>query len=134
MENRRLPFFIIGGENYGQGSSREHAAIAPRYLGLRCVVAISFARIHWQNLINFGILPLTFSDRNDYAKINQGDILSINNLHETLKEGNRLKLNNKTNGKSIEVVNSLSRRQVEIILAGSLLNLVSRKIKHEYHV
>jgi aconitate hydratase len=134
MENKRLPFFIIGGENYGQGSSREHAAIAPRYLGLRCVAAISFARIHWQNLINFGILPLTFSDRNDYAKINQDDILYINNLHEALKEGNKLRLNNKTSGKSIEVVHSLSRRQVEIILAGSLINLVSRKIKHEYHV
>ncbi|MGE5861266.1 MAG: aconitate hydratase [Ignavibacteria bacterium] len=134
MENKKLPFFIIGGENYGQGSSREHAAIAPRYLGLRCVAAISFARIHWQNLINFGILPLTFSDRNDYAKINQGDILYINNLHESLREGNRFRLHNKTNGKSIEVVHSLSRRQIEIILAGSLINVVSRKFKQEYHV
>jgi aconitate hydratase len=134
MENKRLPFFIIGGENYGQGSSREHAAIAPRYLGLRCVAAISFARIHWQNLINFGILPLTFSDRNDYAKINQGDILSINNLHESLKEGNRLRLSNKTNGRSIEVVHSLSRRQVEIILSGSLINLVGGKIKQEHNI
>jgi len=85
MENNRQPFFVIGGENYGQGSSREHAAIAPRYLGLRCVIAVSFARIHWQNLINFGILPLTFADRNDYGKINQGDILYINNLHESSK-------------------------------------------------
>jgi len=134
IENQRRPFFIIGGENYGQGSSREHAAIAPRYLGLRCVVAISFARIHWQNLINFGILPLNFADKDDYSKIKEGDILNINNLLESLKEGYRFKLNSKNNGRSYEVVHSLSQRQIEIVLQGSLLNAVGKKFKQEYQV
>ncbi|HVO74084.1 MAG TPA: aconitate hydratase [Ignavibacteriaceae bacterium] len=134
MENSRLPFFIVGGENYGQGSSREHAAIAPRYLGLRSVIAVSFARIHWQNLINFGILPLTFADKNDYSKINQNDLLHIDNLHEFLKKGSTLKLINKTNGKTVDVNHTLSSRQVEIVLQGSLINTVSGKIKQEHHV
>jgi aconitate hydratase len=131
VENQRRPFFIIGGENYGQGSSREHAAIAPRYLGLRCVIAISFARIHWQNLINFGILPLTFAEKDDYDKIKQGDILYLNNLHESLREGYSLRLSSKTNGKSFEVIHSMSQRQIEIVLEGSLLNVVGKKIRQE---
>jgi aconitate hydratase len=133
MEYRREPFFIIGGENYGQGSSREHAAIAPRYLGLRCVVAIGFARIHWQNLINFGILPLTFADKNDYSRINQGDILALSNLHDLLKEKKSFRIENRTSKRDFEVIHALSSRQLEILLEGSLLNAVGKKVRQESH-
>src|SRR5206468_8248980 len=77
--------FVVGGENYGQGSSREHAAIAPRYLGLRAVVAKNFARIHWQNLVNFGIVPLEFVGEGDYDRVAQGDVLVLDDLREVLK-------------------------------------------------
>ncbi|MGH9107793.1 MAG: aconitase family protein, partial [Acidimicrobiales bacterium] len=78
---------VVGGDNYGQGSSREHAAIAPRYLGLRVVIAKSFARLHWQNLANFGIVALEFSDPGDYERIEQGDTLAFSRLREELKSG-----------------------------------------------
>ena len=81
------PHAIVAGENFGQGSSREHAAIAPRYLGLRVVIAKSFARIHWQNLANFGILPLRFDDPSHYDRIEQGDRLSFDGLRERLRSG-----------------------------------------------
>jgi aconitase A len=74
---------LVGGENYGQGSSREHAALAPRYLALRVVIAKSFARIHWQNLVNFGIPPLTFADPADYDRIDRDDVLRITGVHDT---------------------------------------------------
>ncbi|MCU0561333.1 MAG: hypothetical protein MUD16_14215, partial [Desulfobacterales bacterium] len=76
-QNQQQGFFVIAGDNYGQGSSREHAAIAPRYLGLQVVIAKSFARIHSQNLVNFGILPLTFVKAEDYERMSQGDTLEI---------------------------------------------------------
>jgi len=79
-------FFVIGGENYGQGSSREHAALAPRFLGLVCVIAKSYARIHRKNLLNFGILPLVFSETKDYDKIDQGDHLEVDQVIEQLKK------------------------------------------------
>src|SRR5476649_1607384 len=81
---------VIGGENYGQGSSREHAALAPRFLGLQVVITKSFARIHWQNLGNFGILPLVFDNPKDYDKISQGDVLEMNNVRETLKNTDQI--------------------------------------------
>src|SRR5205814_8100763 len=89
---------VVGGKNYGQGSSREHAALAPRFLGLRVVLAKSFARIHWQNLINFGVLPLVFDDPAEYDRINQGDMLRFSGIREGVKTGHRLDVENVTQG------------------------------------
>lgn len=114
---------IIAGENYGQGSSREHAALAPRYLGLQCVIAKSFARIHWQNLINFGILPVTFVDPKDYDLLLQNDVIEINNLHQ-LAKNNTLEVLIKNKSQRFKVNHTLSQRQVHILLAGGLINWV----------
>lgn len=116
--------FIVGGLNYGQGSSREHAAIAPRYLGVKAVIAKSFARIHQQNLINFGILPLTFNDRNDYQKIDQGDVLEILHVKEAIQKGNTIEVLNKTKGFSFQTKHAMSPRQVNIMLHGGEINLI----------
>lgn len=114
--------FVVGGQNYGQGSSREHAALAPMYLGIKAVLTKSFARIHRANLVNFGILPLTFVHESDYDKISAGDCLVLPNIREGLNSGNTLKVVNTTTGQEITVAHDLSRRQIEIILAGGLLN------------
>jgi aconitate hydratase len=119
--------FVVGGDNYGQGSSREHAAIAPRYLGLRAVIAKRFARIHWQNLVNFGILPLTFADPGDYDRVEQGEVLELPELRERLGTGRELELVNQTRRQSVVVRHQLSPRQVEILRAGSLITLVGRR-------
>lgn len=116
---------IIAGENYGQGSSREHAALAPRYLGLHLVIAKSFARIHWQNLVNFGILPLTFIDFGDYDQLDQNDHIIIKNLHEVLEKRNILKADAPGKG-NIELRHDLSERQLEILMAGGLINWVKK--------
>jgi aconitate hydratase len=112
---------VVAGENYGQGSSREHAAIAPRFLGLRVVLAKSFARIHRQNLINFGILPLVFADPADYDQVEKGDVLLVGNLRRTLErqEDIRLQVQSKS---TIPTCHGLTARQVQIILAGGLVN------------
>ncbi|MBO5768167.1 MAG: aconitate hydratase, partial [Clostridia bacterium] len=110
---------IIGGENYGQGSSREHAALVPLYLGVKAVIAKSFARIHAANLVNAGILPLTFANASDYDSIALGDELKIDDLRNCIKEGREIVLN--SNGKEIKLVSSLSGRDRDIILAGGLL-------------
>jgi aconitate hydratase len=117
---------VVGGENYGQGSSREHAALAPMYLGLKAVIAKSFARIHWVNLINFGILPFTFVDKGDYDNLAQGDLLEMPDIRAQLQQGTRVKIKNVTRGIEIEVQHSLTPRQVEIILAGGLLNSIKQ--------
>lgn len=110
---------IIGGSNYGQGSSREHAALVPMYLGVRCVVAKSFARIHVANLINAGILPLTFADPNDYDAINQDDAIVIEDISAGMENGIlKMKCGNKT----IPLICELSSRQQKILLSGGLLN------------
>ncbi len=114
--------FIVGGENYGQGSSREHAALAPMYLGLKMVLTKSFARIHLANLINFGILPLTFADPADYDKINQGDRLQLPMVSDILATEGDLVVKNLTSGIDIPVTYSLTPRQVAIVRAGGLLN------------
>lgn len=114
---------IIAGENYGQGSSREHAALALRYLGLRVVLAKSFARIHWQNLINFGVLPLTFKNEADYSAIKKLDTLKIEKLPTILK--NKI-FKIQINGKSIEVTHALSKRQQKILALGGLINWVKQ--------
>ncbi len=114
---------VVGGVNYGQGSSREHAALAPLYLGVKAVVVKSFARIHRANLINAGILPLTFVNEADYDAINQGDELSVPNVRQLILDGKEeLVLVNKTNGKEIPVKCELSDRTRDIILAGGLLD------------
>ncbi len=110
---------IIGGENYGQGSSREHAALVPLYLGVKAVIAKSFARIHSANLVNAGILPLTFANASDYDSISLGDKLRLTDLRNCIKEGREITLN--ANGKEIKLVSSLSGRDRDIILAGGLL-------------
>ena len=114
---------IVGGVNYGQGSSREHAALAPLYLGIKAVVVKSFARIHRANLINAGILPLTFVNEADYDSISQGDELSLPNVRQLITEGReKIILVNKTTGKEIPVLCELSGRTRDIILAGGLLD------------
>ncbi len=114
--------FLIGGENYGQGSSREHAALAPMYLGIKAILAKSYARIHRSNLINFGILPLIFKDPDEFQKIQQGDQLRIKDIRDRLKKDGFLKIENVTQQRTFEVSHGLSRREVEILLAGGLLN------------
>lgn len=121
--------FVIGGLNYGQGSSREHAAMAPAFIGIKAVIAKSFARIHGQNLVNFGILPLTFVDRNDYGKIDEGDILLIPDIRHALKEGKEVRLENKTKRETYKTHHSLSPRQIEIVLAGGIINYYKQGIK-----
>lgn len=112
--------FIVGGANYGQGSSREHAALAPMYLGVKAVIVKSFARIHFSNLVNFGIVPLEFDNSDDYNKVNQGDNLKISGLLEGLDKG-EIYLNNLTNGARIRLTANLSKRQADVIRAGGLL-------------
>jgi len=111
---------IVGGSNYGQGSSREHAALVPMYLGVRCVVAKSFARIHIANLINAGILPLTFENPDDYELLTQGSKLTINGISNGMQEG-RLYITDE-NGNKIPVACNLTQRQIAILSAGGLLN------------
>jgi len=119
---------IVGGANYGQGSSREHAALAPLYLGVKIVLVKSFARIHRSNLINAGILPFTFVNENDYDKISQGDKLSCENLIESIKKGESITVKNLTTGDSIECVCELSSRAKDIILAGGLLDYTREQL------
>ncbi len=118
--------FILGGYNYGQGSSREHAALAPMYLGIKAVLVKSFARIHRANLVNFGILPLTFLREEDYDALLVGDLLVIKDLPSQLK-GDKVILTRLSNGDNFALQHGLSRRQVEIILAGGLLNRIKDK-------
>ena len=114
--------FIIGGSNYGQGSSREHAALAPLYLGIKAVIVKSFARIHVANLINAGILPLTFANEADYDRINLGDTLTLPDVRRRLQNGEPIVLKNETTGEEIPLNSGFSARQTEMLLAGGLLD------------
>ncbi len=127
LEYQRHGSLIVGGSNYGQGSSREHAAVCPSYLGVRAVLAKSFARIHWQNLINFGVLPLQFGNPEDWQRIGQGDLLEIKGIHEALRRGDELHANNRTRDEVYVVKYSLSERQIEVLMTGSLINYVRHK-------
>ncbi|HRZ89794.1 MAG TPA: aconitase family protein, partial [Spirochaetia bacterium] len=113
--------FVVAGEHYGQGSSREHAALSPLFLGVKAVVAVSYARIHRQNLVNAGILPLTFADKADRDALHAGDRLRIEDARKAL-DGERIRIRNETTGKTVEALHGLSRRQVEILRAGGALN------------
>ncbi|MBI5237400.1 MAG: aconitate hydratase [Deltaproteobacteria bacterium] len=121
--------FVLGGENYGQGSSREHAALCPMYLGIKAIIAKSFARIHKDNLINFGILPLTFENPADYGSIDDGDELELTNLKAGLTKGDTLTLKNHTKNKEIKLKHGYSERQIETILVGGTLNYTKQKTK-----
>jgi aconitate hydratase len=124
---RKSGHAIVAGSNYGQGSSREHAALAPRYLGLRVVVAKGFARIHRQNLINFGVLPLIFRDPADYDSLEKGSVVRVKNLHRQLRGGEIVTFENAATGRPIAARHELSERQVEIVLAGGLINSVKQR-------
>ncbi|RKR12737.1 aconitate hydratase [Arthrobacter oryzae] len=112
---------VVAGTNYGQGSSREHAAITPKFLGLRVVLAVSFARIHWQNLANFGVLALEFTDAADHRRIQQGDVLLLTGLRDALRTGKEIRVRNETRDQDYAVRHTLSTRQVEMLLAGGLI-------------
>jgi aconitate hydratase len=115
---------IVAGENYGQGSSREHAVIAPRYLGLRLVIAKSYARIHWQNLANFGVLAAEFADPADYDRIEAGDELSVDGLTDALGSGAEFTVHDQARNADVTVRHRLSPRQIAMVLAGGQIPLV----------
>lgn len=119
--------FIIAGENYGQGSSREHAALAPMYLGIKAVIAMSFSRIHKFNLINFGIWPLVIKDKKDIAKFEMGNIIGIKDTAEQLSKGCDIFVFNRELKVMIETVLDISNRQIEILMSGGLLNYTKKK-------
>jgi aconitate hydratase len=120
---------VIGGANYGQGSSREHAALAPRYLGLRVVIAEAYARIHWQNLANFGIVPLRFTDPDDRHTLDRDDVLRFEGLRSALERDDRdLEVRNVTKDRVLRVTHDLSPRQVERILAGGVIPFMKARL------
>ncbi|MFP3558740.1 aconitate hydratase [Paraburkholderia sp. SIMBA_049] len=119
---------VVAGSNYGQGSSREHAALAPRFLELRAVVAKSFARIHAQNLVNFGVLPLVFSRPEDYYDIHTADVLRLDDVRRALAEGDHLTIVNVTRDRTLEVHHFMSPRQVEYVLRGGLVNWMKERL------
>lgn len=119
---------VIAGENYAQGSSREHAAISPRYLGQKAVIAKSYARIGWQNLANFGIIPIEFKNPDDYDSIEQGDMIKIESVQEQLKSGEEITVTNTTKGTTFPAYHTLSGRQLKAILDGSIIN--TYKMEH----
>jgi len=114
---------IVAGRNYGQGSSREHAALAPRYLGVKTIIAKSFARIHWQNLCNFGILPLNFIDERDYDLIDQDDVLELPGANTQIQNGDTVTVVNQTKNQTFQVKHLMTQRQVRMILDGSVLKI-----------
>ncbi|MPZ72257.1 MAG: aconitate hydratase [Nitriliruptorales bacterium] len=123
---------IVGGDNYGQGSSREHAAIAPRYLGLRVVIAKSYARIHWQNLANFGILGLEFDNPDDYDRIERDDVFSLQGLRDALEsEAGTLEVHNTTRDERYTLRHQLSPRQAEMIVTGGLIAVFRERLEAE---
>ena len=120
--------FIVAGSNYGQGSSREHAALAPMYLGIKAVIAKSFARIHRANLINFGIIPFTFVNEKDYNDIDEMDTLKITDLLD-IKENTPITVQNVTKGKTFQVEHNLTQLDIDTIKAGGTLNLIRQNQK-----
>jgi aconitate hydratase len=117
---------IIGGDNYGQGSSREHAALAPMFLGVKAVITKSFARIHHANLVNFGIPPLTFANAADFDRIEQGDVIEIPGLTDKIMNGSPVIARNKTKGFDFPLSYDLSPFNRSVLIEGGLLNYTSR--------
>ncbi len=122
---------VVAGENYGQGSSREHAAIAPMYLGVRAIIAKGYARIHESNLVNFGIPPLRFRDHADHARVGQGDVLEIRDIRGSLADGRAIRVRDVTKGFDFDVVHALTERQLEMLLAGGLTAWLKNKWARE---
>ncbi|HXU27944.1 MAG TPA: aconitate hydratase [Bacteroidia bacterium] len=120
---------IVAGKNYAQGSSREHAALAPKYLGQIVVIAIGYARIGWQNLINFGILPFELENEADYKSIDINDVLKLENINEEKLTENKMIINNCTKKTEIKVKHRLSERQIQVVLAGGMINYFKQKNK-----
>lgn len=118
---------IIAGDSYGQGSSREHAALCPMYLGVRAVIAKSIERIHDANLINFGIIPFTFVDPSDYDRIDADDVLAFDNIAEAIAGNGRLTVRNTTKNTVFEVRTSLSTRQKSVLAAGGLMKFIAEQ-------
>ena len=118
---------VVAGANYGQGSSREHAAITPRFLGLRVVLAVSFARIHWQNLANFGVLALEFTDAADHDRIQRDDVLVLVGIRDALVAGSEITVHNKTRNEDYAARHRLSTRQVDMLLAGGLIPWLQKR-------
>jgi len=129
-QTRDTGHLIIAGTNYGQGSSREHAALAPRFLGLRLVLALQFARIHRANLVNFGVLPLRFVDPADYQRLREGDFLAIDGLHAALRRPEPLILEDYTRGLVVRATHDLSPRQIDVLLAGGLIPVLRDRLGH----
>ena len=118
---------IVAGHNYGQGSSREHAVLAPRYLGMKVALVKDFARIHLQNLINFGILPLTFANPEDHELIEHGDIIEFRNVHDNIRSGSTFEVTLKESGRKIPVRHSMTQRHLDIMLAGGIINWMKQR-------
>jgi len=129
LSNKEKANIIVAGLSYGQGSSREHAAICPAYLGVKAVIAKSIERIHWANLVNFGIIPMLFVDENDYDKIEQSDELSMKDITKAVKYEETFNIKNVTKNYDFKVKLELSKREREIILAGGVLNYISNSKK-----
>ena len=121
------PHAVVAGDNYGQGSSREHAAITPRYLGLTLVIARSFARIHWQNLANFGVLAVEFTEPDDLDRIEPGDVLCLEGVRDQLPDSRELTVVNTTRDQRYTVRHRLSPRQVESVLAGGRIPMLRER-------
>ena len=119
---------IVAGSNYGQGSSRENAALAPRYLGLYAVIAKSFARIHWQNLVNFGVLPLTFADPADYDRLELGGVVRLKGVHAALRSGTKELTAEIGRGAQITLRHDLSPRQIDLLLSGGVINWLRERL------
>lgn len=119
---------VVAGSNYGQGSSREHAALAPKYLGLKVAIVTDFARIHWQNLANFGVLPLTFVDPSDLDQLEQGDVLVFKGLRKAIKQSPQIEVEVKGKDKKLKLEHALSDRQIEIMQMGGLINWVKNRL------
>jgi aconitate hydratase len=126
-KNNGVHNVIVAGESYGQGSSREHAAMCPMYLGVKAVIAKSFERIHTANLVNFGIMPLVLKNPSDYSRIEKGDRITANNWRKALTEGKAVSMQIERTGETIECTNSLSEGQIGVVLAGGLLNKILAK-------
>jgi aconitate hydratase len=127
IKEENLSNVIVGGISYGQGSAREHAALCPMFVGVKAIIAKSFERIHTDNLINFGILPLIFKNESDYDKIAQGDQLEIPGMKNLIMKGEPLKVKDVNKDFEFDVTYMLSERQKVIVLAGGALNVITKK-------